>query len=453
VSRSPLRWIAAAMLALSAAPSLAADNRPNLVLILADDLGVGDLSCYGGKTRTPQLDRMAAEGIRFTRYYSASPICSPSRCGIITGQFPARWRITSFLQTRAGNRACGQDDFLDPAAPSLPRVLKSSGYRTAHVGKWHLGGGRDVDEPPNFAAYGYDVGLGTWESPEPHPDLTAKDWIWSADDKVKRWDRTAWMVDQTLKFVEADANAPCFVNVWLDDPHTPWVPSAQDQQVGKGGRATGKGDSPERLEKVLTEVDRQMGRLLQAVRNRPSSRPTLVFFLSDNGPLPTFGRERTAGLRGSKLSLYEGGVRVPLIAWGPGFVPAGRINEKTVLAAVDLLPTCCALAGAKLPADYAGDGEDLSVALRGESPQRSQLVFWEYGRNPDSFAYPKGADRSPNVAVLERDWKLLVNADGAGAELYNVAADPREANDLASQMPDLAERLSRAALAWRKSLP
>jgi hypothetical protein len=321
------------------------------------------------------------------------------------------------------------------------------------VGKWHLGGGRDVDEPPNFAAYGYDVGLGTWESPEPHPDLTAKDWIWSADDKVKRWDRTAWMVDQTLKFVEADANAPCFVNVWLDDPHTPWVPSAQDQQVGKGGRATGKGDSPERLEKVLTEVDRQMGRLLQAVRNRPSSRPTLVFFLSDNGPLPTFGRERTAGLRGSKLSLYEGGVRVPLIAWGPGFVPAGRINEKTVLAAVDLLPTCCALAGAKLPADYAGDGEDLSVALRGESPQRSQLVFWEYGRNPDSFAYPKGADRSPNVAVLERDWKLLVNADGAGAELYNVAADPREANDLASQMPDLAERLSRAALAWRKSLP
>ena len=155
-----------ALLALLAAAPLQAAERPNVILVLADDLGTGDLTCYGGQPgQTPNLDRMAKEGVRFTKYYTASPICSPSRCGLITGQFPARWQITSYLQTRAGNAACEMADFLDPKAPSLPRTLKGAGYATAHVGKWHLGGGRDVDAPPKFAAYGYDVGLGTWESP------------------------------------------------------------------------------------------------------------------------------------------------------------------------------------------------------------------------------------------------------------------------------------------------
>src|SRR5262249_36211412 len=308
------------------------------VLILADDLGYSDLGCYGGKTPTPHIDRMAKEGVRFSRYYAAAPICSPSRCGLITGQFPGRWKITSFLQTRAGNRACEQADFLDPDAPSLPRALKAAGSQTAHVGKWHLGGGRDVAGPPKFAAYGYDLGIGTWESPEPHPDLTAKDWIWSADDKVKRWDRTGWMVDRALQFLKDHPDSPCFVNLWLDDPHTPWVPTADDQQVGKGGRAGGKGDTPVRRGEVPPEIGRQVGRLLDAVRDRKAGRPTLVLFLSDNGPLPTFDRKRTAGLRGSKLSLYEGGIRLPLLAWGPGVVPAGVTNDTTVLAAVDLLP-------------------------------------------------------------------------------------------------------------------
>ncbi|MBA4062448.1 MAG: N-acetylgalactosamine-6-sulfatase [Isosphaera sp.] len=435
------------------APAAAAE-KPNVVLVLADDLGRGDLSCYGGTVAaTPHLDRMAKEGVRFDRYYAAAPICSPSRCGLLTGQFPARWRVTSFLQTRAGNRACEMADFLDPKAPTLPRALRAAGYRTAHVGKWHLGGGRDVADAPKFAAYGYDLGVGTWESPEPHPDLTARDWIWSLDDKVKRWDRTGWMVDRTLDFLRADADAPCFVNLWLDDPHTPWVPTADDQQVGKGGRATGKGDTPERLAKVLAETDRQVGRLLDAVRGR-KGRPTVVLFLSDNGPLPTFDRKRTAGLRGSKLSLYEGGVRVPLIAWGPGVVPAGPANETTVVGGVDLFPTLCKLCGADRPKGYEPDGEDLSAALLGKAPRRTKPLFWEYGRNATSFAYPPvKADRSPNVAMLDGDWKLLVNADGSGAELYDLAADPKEATDLAGAKPEVARRLAAAAVAWRKSVP
>lgn len=439
---------------LSATLPAAASTQPNVLLILADDLGWGDLSCYGGKlAATPHLDRMAKEGVRFTQFYVASPICSPSRCGILTGQFPARWRITSYLQTRAGNRACSQADFLDPNAPSLPRVLKRAGYATAHIGKWHLGGGRDVQNAPKFAAYGYDLGLGTWESPQPHPDLTARDWIWSAEDRVKRWDRTRWMIDRTLAFLQKNAERPCFLNLWLDDVHTPWVPSAEDQQIGRGGRASGKGDNPDRFRRVVTEMDRQVGRLLDALRKRKADRPTLVLFLGDNGPLPTFKQQRTVGLRGSKLSLYEGGIRVPCLAWSPELVPAGRTNETTVFAAVDLFPTLCKLCGSDPPKDYGSDGEDLSLTLAGKMPKRTHPLFWEYGRNEKSFAYPGGKNRSPNVAVRDGDWKLLVNADGTGAELYDLATDPKEIQDQRAVRPDVAKRLTEQALKWRKSLP
>src|SRR5439155_16766218 len=141
-------------------------------------------------------------------------ICSPSRCGLLTGSYPARWKITSYMHTRAGNRAHEQADFLDPKAPSMARFLKTLGYRTAHIGKWHLGGGRDVKDAPKFAAYGYDEHVGTWESPEPHPDITATSWIWSDKDKVKRWDRTAFFVERTLDFLKRNRASPCFVNLW-----------------------------------------------------------------------------------------------------------------------------------------------------------------------------------------------------------------------------------------------
>ncbi|HVJ83008.1 MAG TPA: sulfatase-like hydrolase/transferase, partial [Planctomycetia bacterium] len=229
--------------------------RPHIIFILADDLGPGDIACCGGKTPTPNLDRLASQGIRFTQFYSAAPICSPSRCGLLTGQYPGKWKITSFLQTRAGNRDCGQADYLDAKAPALPRALQAAGYATAHFGKWHLGGGRDVVEPPKFSSYGYDRHAGTWESPEPHPDITATNWIWSPQDRFKRWERTGFFVDQTLDFIKANRSKPCFVNLWLDDPHTPWVPdvAAQDQK---------KKDTQSKLAGVMTEVDRQIGRLV-----------------------------------------------------------------------------------------------------------------------------------------------------------------------------------------------
>jgi len=438
-----------ALLVLVGAATQAAAQPPNIVLILADDLGYGDVGCFGNRdVATPRLDRMAAEGIRFTQYYSGAPICSPSRTALTTGMFPSRWRITSFLQTKKGNRACEQADYLDPTAPSLARTLQAAGYATAHIGKWHMGGGRDVTDAPPFSAYGFDAHAGTYESPQPHPDITATDWIWSPQDKVKRWDRTAFFVDQTLDFLKRHRNQPCYVNLWPDDVHTPWVPS--------DAMFVAAPELPEQQRKfraVLSELDRQIGRLLDGIRELSLDERTLVIFTSDNGALPTFGGRRSGPFRGSKLSLYEGGIRVPFIARLPGTIPAGRVDETTVLAAVDLFPSLCTLAGAKLPAAAALDGEDLSRALRGTPAVRTRALYWEYGRNTTSFAYPQGRDKSPNLAIREGQWKLLIQSTGEGAELYDLSADAAEASNVADRHPQVAKRLTEAVLAWRKSLP
>lgn len=429
----------ACLTSLAAVP--AQSERPNIIIILADDMGLGDLGCYGGRQEpTPRIDRLAAEGTRFTQYYSVSPICSPSRAGMITGMYPARWRITSFLQTRNGNAGCEMADFLDPQAPSLPRVLQAGGYRTAHFGKWHLGGGRDVTNAPKFAAYGYDENASTYESPEPHPDITATDWIWSDKDKVKRWNRTAFFVDKTLDFLDRHRDRPCFVNLWPDDVHTPWVPDEVSDQK----------DLPKNFRPVLAEFDKQIGRLLDGLRTRGLEQNTLVIFASDNGPLPTFHGARSGIYRGSKLSLYEGGIRLPFIVRWPGRVPAGRVDERSVLAGIDLLPTLCAVAGVPMPQLASLDGLDVSAVLRGGALTRGPL-YWEYGRNDKFFKYPE--DRSPSLAVRRDRYKLLINPDGAKGELYDLEIDPGEQHNLAAERPELTAELRQLVMSWRSSLP
>ncbi|HTN76846.1 MAG TPA: sulfatase-like hydrolase/transferase [Pirellulaceae bacterium] len=442
----------ATLLATSAGETTPA-TKPNVVVILMDDFGWGDPSCYGNTlVKTPHIDRLAAEGIRFTQAYVAAPICSPSRCGLNTGNFPARWRITSYLQTKAGNKACEMADFLDPKAPSLPRMLREAGYATAHIGKWHLGGGRDVTEAPKFREYGYDVGLGTYESPEPAAPLGSKTVPWGPPDKlepqqVPRHERTRWMIDQTLAFLQQNSTQPCFVNLWLDDTHTPFAPSEEQRKAVK---VAGEGEPKTNYKAVLTAADAQLGRLLDGLKGTN----TLVLFLGDNGASPPLVRERVGGLRGQKLSLYEGGIRVPFIAWWPGTVKGGVVNDKTVIAAIDLLPTLATICEAKLPQPFTPDGEDMTAAINGAAPQRTKPLYWEYGRNATSFAYPQAPQqRSPNVAIRDGDWKLLVNADGTGAELYDLANDRNEAHDLVAEHPDIAKRLTESALQWRRSLP
>lgn len=456
-----LLWQAFAQVVVAQSPPL----KPHVLVVFADDLGWGDLSCYGGaEVPTPRLDRLAAEGVRFTQFYVASPICSASRCGLLTGQFPARWRITSYLQTRAGNRECEQVDYLDPRAPSLVRTFHDAGYATAHIGKWHLGGGRDVTDAPPFSAYGYDLGLGTYESPEPAAPLGVQTTPWSDElepQQVPRHQRTQWMVDQAIEFARRHGDQPWLIQLWLDDVHTPYRPS--DEQLGR----VADGIGTRQYRAVLQETDRQLGRLLDGLRELSVEERTLVMFAGDNGPQPSFERRRTAGLRGMKWSLYEGGIRTPLIVRWPGVVPAGRVNSQTVIGAVDIFPTLCRLAAVAAPSGVEFDGEDLSAAVRGAEPSRTRPLYWEYGRKPPpagaaglrAFPYPSEPDsKSPNVAVRDGDWKLLVQVsdgqvDDEISELYDLAADPHESRNLAAERPEVAARLRRLAVAWRRNLP
>ena len=417
-------------------------------------MGYGDVGCYGGDfVPTPNIDRIAAEGTKFIQFYVASPVCSPSRTGFLTGMYPARWRITNFLQTRAGNRKSEQVDFLDPKAPSIARTLKAAGYATGHFGKWHMGGGRDVTNAPLFKEYGFDEHAGTWESPEPDPNITATNWIWSAQDKVKRWDRTAYFVDKTLDFLKRHKGQPCYVDVWPDDVHTPWVPEGAYREKHPGDDNAPNYESLANFKGVLREYDRQVGRLLDGLKDLGIDNNTILIFSSDNGPLPTFRGRRAGGLRGSKISLYEGGDREPLIVRWPGHFPAGRVDDKSIISAVDFFPMFCKLAGVPMPEGPAFDGEDLSKTFFGTAMARQNPLFWEYGRNEFFGHPPVPHDRSPNLAMREGKWKLLVNADGTDVQLYDLDADRNETKNVAEENPAVAKRLTEAALQWRKSLP
>lgn len=426
----------------------AAQQKPNIVLVLTDDMGVGDVGCYGGRlTATPNIDRMASEGIRFTQYYSASPICSPSRAGLLTGSHPARWNITSYLQTRKGNAECGQADFLTIRAPSVARELKRAGYRTAHFGKWHMGGGRDVTAAPPITEYGFDEFSSTWESPQPDPLLTSTDWIWAKSDSIKRWNRTQYFVEKTLAFLAKNKGQPCFVNLWPDDVHTPWVADESDlAQHPKGS------EERRSLEGVLKTYDEQIGRLLEGLKRLGLDKNTLVVFTSDNGALPTFGT-RSGRYRGSKLSLYEGGIRMPFIVRYPQKIKTASVDSLSVLSATDLLPTFCQLAGVKLSANVMLDGLDKTEVLLGKPSAAKRILYWEYGRNQTAFKYPEGNDRSPNLAVRDGNWKLIINADGSGAELYNLSADPSEKNNVAARHSAVTESLKKKVLDWYRLLP
>ncbi|WP_207632699.1 sulfatase family protein [Foetidibacter luteolus] len=432
------------LLLLPAASGISAQQpKPNIIFILTDDMGYGDISCYNGVYNTLNIDKLATQGIRLTRYYSASPVCSPSRTGLMTGMAPAKWNMTNYLSDRKHNSNCEQADFLNPAAATIAKVFKGGGYATGHFGKWHMGGGRDVTNAPSIKDYGFDEWSSTWESPDPDPVLTAKNWIWSDQDSIKRWNRTAYFVDKTLAFLQKHSGQPCFINLWPDDVHTPWVPG--------GDFVKEEGDDEKNFIPVLKEYDVQIGRLMGELKRTGLDKNTIVVFTSDNGPAPNFRHDRSAGMRGAKVSLYEGGIRMPMIVSWPAQVKAGQVDSSSVVTANDMIPTLCQLAG--ITNTINGDGEDRSGVLLGRPSLRGKAIFWEYGRNEISFNYPKGRDRSPSLAILEGNWKLLMNKDGSRTELYNLQADKNEVSSAAEQQPGVVKALSEKLLNWWQALP
>jgi uncharacterized sulfatase len=439
---------------LSAAP-------PNFVMVFIDDMGWGDFSCFGNKdAQTPNIDRIAAEGIRFEQFHVNSPICSPSRCALTTGQYPQRWRINSYLNNRADNERRGVANWLDPKAPTLARILKQNGYATGHFGKWHLGGQRDVDDAPPITAYGFDESLTNFEGMGAKllpltmkPGDTEPGKIWADAERLgqpvtwmQRSKITSGFIDAALPFIDkaAAAKKPFFINLWPDDVHGPWWPPVKKWAEGKRGLYLS----------VLEEMDRQFGKLFDHLRSSPDLRGnTLLLICSDNGPEPGAG---SAGpFRGSKTTLYEGGTRSPLIAWGPGLIDqtkAGSVNTKSIFAAFDLAPSLLSIA--KIEAkDIAFDGENIAPALLGQSEDsRTVPIFWR--RPPDrKTATPALPERLPDLAMREGNWKLLCDYDGTKPQLYDLAKDRGETTNLAAQQPEILARMTKALLSWHQSMP
>ncbi len=442
-------------------PLLSAAARPNLLCVLIDDLGWGDFSCFGNKTAaTPNIDRLAAEGVRFSQFYVNAPICSPSRCALTTGQYPQRWRITSFLNNRADNERRGCAQWLDPAAPTLARMLKQAGYATGHFGKWHLGGQRDVDDAPPITAYGFDESLTNFEGMGPKLlPLTLKPGdkepgrIWEDAERLgkpvtwmQRSKITAGFIDAAIPFIDkaAAAKKPFFVNLWPDDVHGPWWPPVE--RFGKTKR--------EMYRAVLVEMDRQFGKLFDHIRSTPALRDnTLILVCSDNGP--ESGAGSAGPFRGTKATLYEGGTRSPLIVWGPGLIhasKAGTHNETSIFAAMDLVPSLLSITGVGA-SGVAFDGEDISAALLGQGEiSRAKPIFWR--RPPDrktvSAALP---ELLPDLAVREGKWKLLCEYDGTEPQLYDLAKDRGETTNLATRQRDITARLTRSVIEWHQAMP
>lgn len=435
----------------SCGTAISADNagqikdpaKPNILLIYTDDMGVGDLSCLNdGWVRTPNIDKLASQGLVMTNYYSAAPVSSPSRTGLTTGMFPAEWGIHTYLQWRKGNAKWDQCDYLDSSAPTMARTLKGGGYTTGHFGKWHMGGGRDVDNAPQITEYGFDEYVSTWESPDPDPQITGDPtWIWSNKDPVRRWDRTAYFIDKTLDFLERHKGEPCFVNLWPDDMHDPWVQDATVEDAEESWQ------TPVNFEAVLAEYDKQMGRLMAGLEELGIADNTIVIFTSDNGPAPSFKQVRTNKLRGLKCSLYEGGINMPFIVRWPDKIKPGIVDNKSVICSVDLLPTFCAITNTPLPTGYNLSGEDMSKALVGEPQVRTKDLMWEYGHNTN-LDEPRPYHRSPHLGIRRGDMKLMVNAHNDTAELYNLSNDRYEKNNIADKHPELVKELRAKVVKW-----
>ncbi|MCP5112514.1 MAG: sulfatase-like hydrolase/transferase, partial [bacterium] len=379
--------------------------------------GWGDLPAYGhrnvrahggwtvrGELKTPHLDRMAREGTRFTQFYVASGVCSPSRAGIMTGQFPSRLGVHDYLARPELNRKRGVVDHLDPKVPTITRLLRKAGYTTAHFGKWHLGRGDTAPKPEAYGISRYDT------------------CIRGPQGRVRSSERIA---DETIKFVEANRDRPFYINAWLYDPHSPLHPT-EEMMAPYADLSPRWGEHKGALQvyyAVLTNLDRHIGRILTRLDQLGLSDNTVVIFSSDNGHesglipfVSHYGGAASPGpFRGLKRSLYEGGVRVPFIVRWPGKTPAGAVDNSTVISGVDFLPTIASLANVELPSDLALDGEDLSATLLGKPLGKAKPLMWE-NRYP---VYGHVLDKSPMLAIRDGKWKLLINPDMSRVELYD----------------------------------
>ncbi len=429
---------------------LSAKDRPNIIFIFADDWGWGDLGCHDHPyLKTPNIDRLAREGTDFHRFSVASGVCSPSRTAVMTGHFPARYNVDGHFAWVPSNQKRNMPDWLDTAAPSMPRFLQQSGYATAHYGKWHLANDMIPDSPVPLA-YGYDD-YGSYNCAGPQ--------MFVHDD-----------VKSTVPFIEKShaSGKPFFINLWIHEPHTPFHVDPKLQKLFPD-----LSEADNIYAATLYHADLRIGKLLDTLDRLGITNNTLVIFSSDNGPArgapdaplsliydsatgPGFGigaaKGITGGRRAHKGALLEGGIGVPFIARWPGKIPAGRVDKTSIFSAVDLLPTFCELAGITLPKSYKPDGLSQVQTLMGNGNQlRSKPLFWRI--SAPWPAQPTKPDHWVSYAVVYEKWKLCLNHDFSHIELFDLVNDPMEKSNVATKQVQVVKKMRKQLDQWLGSLP
>ncbi|UCD28817.1 MAG: sulfatase [Planctomycetota bacterium] len=400
-------------------PLSANDRLPNFVVIFTDDQGYGDLGCYGHPTiRTPRLDRMAAEGMRFTQFYSAASVCTPSRAALLTGRLPIRTGLCADkLRVLIPDSAGG----LPEREITIAEALKTKGYATICIGKWHLG------HLPKYLPmnHGFDSYLGIPYSNDMKPTVLMRNEA-IIENPADQTTLTQRYTAEAIQFIKENRNKPFFLYLPHTFPHTPLFVSESF-----------KGKSPRGLYgDVIAEIDWSTGKILDTLRELELDKNTLVIFTSDNGPWLTQKQDGgSAGLlRDGKRTTFEGGMRVPTIAWWPGKIKAGATSH-ALASTMDIFTTCLTLAGIKLPADRIIDGKNLTPVLLGTGPCERKVLF--YYRGTKLMAVRKGSWK----AHLITQGGLTRDADPAIVHdpplLYRLEHDPSEKYDVSKNHPDV----------------
>jgi arylsulfatase A-like enzyme len=425
-------------------------RRLNLIVILIDDMGWRDLGCYGSSFyQTPHIDRLAAQGMRFTQGYAACPVCSPTRASILTGRYPARLHLTDWLPGRTDRPS---QKLLRPRIQqhlpldevTLAQALKPLGYVSASIGKWHLGGGADYLPERR----GFDVNVGGTQTGSPPggyfkfqtPTLKAR------NDREYLTDR---LTEEAEQFIARNHDRPFFLYLAHYAVHIP-LQAKKDVIAKYEARAKATEAQHNALYAATVEaVDDSVGRIMSKLDELKLADRTVILFTSDNGGLsvkegPHTPATSNAPLRAGKGYLYEGGIREPLIVRWPGVVRPGSVCDVPVLS-TDFYPTLLQIAGGKADPDRVIDGVSLVPLLRGTGGLKREALYWHYPHYSNQGGKPGGA-------VRQGDYKLIESYEDGRLELYNLKDDLGETTDLSAKLPGKAKELHQLLKAWRKAV-
>jgi arylsulfatase A-like enzyme len=421
-------------------PAAEPTPRPNLICILVDDLGWTDLGVQGSKFyETPNIDRLALQGMRFTQAYAACTVCSPTRAALLTGKYPARLQLTDWIRGHvrpyARLKVPDWTMHLPLEERTLAEALREAGYATASIGKWHLGGPEFYPE-----RQGFDENIGGTDKGSP-PSYFSPYKIPTLPDGPPGEFLTDRLTEEAVKFIERNQARPFFVYLPHYAVHTPLM--GKSNVVARYERKA-DANRPQRhatYAALVESVDDSVGRLMRRLDDLGLTERTVILFTSDNGGLVLQNVTSNLPLRAGKGSAYEGGVRVPLFVKWPGVTPPGSICDTPVITP-DFFPTLLAIAGLPAPPPGTVDGESLVPLLRQTGGLRREAIYWHY-----PHYHPGGA--TPYSAIRQGDFKLIEFFEDQHVELYNLRADLGETTDLAARQPDRAKALREKLRAWR----